>query len=315
MAKKGLTAVLSGEAASLYERLVTTGGLSLNEELSEEVVRDLVDKGFARRRHVGTPMLVPIEPARAIDNALLVLQRDLVERHQMLIQLRDEMHALQGAYLSGEAPAELVRVLTDRGQISALSVELALSARRDVMSIETEHHVTPPDPRSARVPPAEVLERGVSFRNIYSRAALEVPGAEEMVRLSMAGGWDCRVYPSLPMKMVLVDDRAALLPLDPTGMSGAVLMHAPVIVAAMRSYFELVWGRATPLGTRVSKLTPDQDQVLRLVITGMTDVAIARHLGVSERTVRRHVGVLLERLQADNRVALAAVAVREGWVP
>ncbi len=46
----------------------------------------------------------------------------------------------------------------------------------------------------------------------------------------------------------------------------------------------------------------------------MTDGAIARHLGISERTVRRHVGALQERLQASNRVTLATTAVREGWV-
>jgi DNA-binding CsgD family transcriptional regulator len=315
MAKNGLTAILSGKAAALYERLVTGGGLPLTDDHDEEAVRDLVDKGFARRRHVGTPMLVPVEPARAVDNALLVLQQQIIERHQMLIHLRDEMNTLQRAYLSSEAPGEMVHVLTDRAEIGALSVELALSARRDVASVETEHFTTPPDPRSARLPPAEVVERGVTFRNIYSRAALEIPGAAEMVASSVAGGWACRVYPALPMKMVLVDDRAALLPLDPTGMSGAVLVQAPVIVAAMRSYFELLWGRATPLQSGAGKLTADQDQVLRLVITGMTDMAIARHLGVSERTVRRHVGALLERLQADNRVALAAIAVREHWVP
>ncbi len=46
----------------------------------------------------------------------------------------------------------------------------------------------------------------------------------------------------------------------------------------------------------------------------MTDAAVARHLGISERTVRRHVGALLETLGASNRVTLAVTAVRDGWV-
>jgi DNA-binding NarL/FixJ family response regulator len=46
----------------------------------------------------------------------------------------------------------------------------------------------------------------------------------------------------------------------------------------------------------------------------MTDTAIARHLNISDRTVRRHVGALLELLGATNRVSLAVTAVREGWV-
>jgi DNA-binding CsgD family transcriptional regulator len=320
--RSGLAGVLSDEAAALYEQLIETGGLSLTQhpDCSRSVAgRELIDKGFARERHVGTSMFVPVEPTRALDNAILVMQRQILEQHQMLLRLRDEMQALQQTYLSraqsSEEPQGLIRLLTNRAEIGGLSVELCLSAEHDVASIETEHFTRPPDPRSARTLPAEVLERGVRFRNIYSRAALEIPGAQTMLRLSMDAGWECRVHEQLPMKMVLVDDRAALLPLDPTGMEGAVLVRAPVVVAALRMYFELLWTRAVPLNGNPAELSHDQDQVLRLVLTGMTDAAIARHLGISERTVRRHVGVLLERLQAKNRVTLAATAVREGWVP
>lgn len=319
--RTGLTSVLSEEAAKLYERLVATGGLSLVEhpDLDDRPdARELVEKGFARRRFIGAPLFVPVEPARAIDNALIVRQRQLLGEYQLMVRLRDEMTALQQMYQSASPPAaevdELVRVMTDRAEIGALSVELALSARTDVMSLETEHFSRPPDPRSARALPAEVVARGVRFRNVYSRAALEVAGAREMLQLSVEAGWSCRVHPELPMKMVLVDDRAALLPLGPTGMEGALLVRAPVIVAALRGYFELLWAASVPVEGATAKLAPEQDHVLRLVLTGMTDSAIARHLGISERTVRRHVVALQETLRASNRVTLAAAAVREGWV-
>lgn len=116
------------------------------------------------------------------------------------------------------------------------------------------------------------------------------------------------------MKMVLVDEQAALLPLGRTGMEGAMLVRAPVVVAALRGYFELLWSRAVPVEGESADLSAEQGSVLRLVLTGMTDAAIARHLGVSERTVRRHVGTLLDRFGVTNRVALAAAAVREGLV-
>ncbi|MDG6103747.1 helix-turn-helix transcriptional regulator [Dactylosporangium aurantiacum] len=319
--RQGLTGVLSEAAAKLYERLVVSGGLSLVEhpDLDDRPeTRELVEKGFARKRYVGAPLLVPVEPARAIDNALMIRQRQLLDQYQLLVRLRDEMHALQQAYRSASPLApeidELVQVMTDRAEIGALSVELSLSARTDVMSLETEHFSRPPDPRSARTLPAEVVQRGVRLRNIYSRAALEIDGAREMLQLSVEAGWTCRVYPELPMKLVLVDDRAALLPLGPTGMEGALFVRAPVIVAALRGYFELLWAASVPVDGGAVKLAPEQDQVLRLLLTGMTDAAIARHLGISERTVRRHVGALQEALRVNNRVTLAAAAVREGWV-
>src|SRR5207249_2175026 len=108
----------------------------------------------------------------------------------------------------------------------------------------------------------------------------------------------------------------ALLPLDPTGVDGAVLVRAPVIVAALRTFFEMLWSRAVPLrpGSDDGKLTGVQGSVLRLMVAGLTDTAIGRQLGISERTVRRHISTVLELLNVDNRITAAAVAVREGWI-
>lgn len=318
--RTGLSSVLSEPAARLYEGLIVSGGLSLVEhpDLSGSTeARELIDKGFARERYVDAPRLVPVEPIRAVDNAILTKQRQILDQYQSLLHLRDEMQTLQRDYRStliAEDPQDLVQVITDRDEIGALSVELSLSAQYDVSSLETEHFTRPPDPRSARALPVEVVERGVRFRNIYTRAALEVPGAADMLRTSQEAGWQCRVYPHLPMKLVLIDERASLLPLGPTGMEGAVLVRAPVIVATLRTYFELLWSRAVSVDGNPSKVTPEQDQVLRLVLTGMTDGAIARHLSISERTVRRHVQALLEALGATNRVSLAVTAIREGWI-
>lgn len=321
--RTGLVSVLSEPAAGLYERLVVAGALPLDDEtdpVHSAAAAELVDKGFARERHVGVPTLIPVEPARAIDNAIMVRQRQILDQYQMLVGLRDQMHELQRQYRSSSAVsvdvADLVTVVTDRREIGALSVEMVLSAEQDVASLETEHFTKPPDPKSVRTLPAELVARGVRFRNVYSRAVLEdIPGADEMLRSSIASGWNCRVYPELPMKMVVVDQRAALVPLGPTGMEGALVVRAPVVVAALRGYFELLWHRAVPAaGNADGGLPREQDQVLRLLLTGMTDAAIARHLDVSERTVRRHVGALQERLGATNRVTLAVAAVRDGWL-
>lgn len=315
-----LAGVLSPEAAEHYQRLVETGGLALADHPGVQdrpETRELIGKGFARIRYVGTPLLVAVEPARAIDNALIVRQRELLDQVEALIRLRDGAPGLQERYrlaAPGDDTDGPIRVLTDRDEIGALSVELALSARSEVASLETEHFSRPPDPRSARPLPADLVARGVRFRNVYSRAALEVEGAREMLRLSVEAGWSSRAHPDVPMKMVLVDDRAALLPLGATGMEGALLVRAPVVVAALRGYFEMLWAAAVPLDGGAVRLPPEQDQVLRLLLTGMTDGAIARHLGISERTVRRHVGALQEALHAGNRVTLAASAVRQGWV-
>jgi hypothetical protein len=53
------------------------------------------------------------------------------------------------------------------------------------------------------------------------------------------------------MKMKLADQTTALLPLTPTGTAGALVVRAPVIIAALREYFELLWERRPRSSRRV----------------------------------------------------------------
>ena len=55
-------------------------------------------------------------------------------------------------------------------------------------------------------------------------------------------------------------------------------------------------------------LTGREIEVLRLVATGITNAAIAAHLGISERTVDRHVSNIFTKLDLSSRAAATAYA-------
>jgi DNA-binding NarL/FixJ family response regulator len=117
------------------------------------------------------------------------------------------------------------------------------------------------------------------------------------------------------MKMKLADHTTALLPLTPPGTVGALVIRAPVIVAALREYFELLWDRATPLRPERSpvpgsRLTATQQAVLELMAQGLNDAAIARRAGLSTTTVP----AILHRLDVTSRFAAGAAAQRNGWI-
>jgi DNA-binding NarL/FixJ family response regulator len=57
-------------------------------------------------------------------------------------------------------------------------------------------------------------------------------------------------------------------------------------------------------------LTGRELQVLRLVAAGKTNKAIATELSLSERTIDRHVGNILTKLDVPSRAAAAAHAYR-----
>ena len=61
-------------------------------------------------------------------------------------------------------------------------------------------------------------------------------------------------------------------------------------------------------------LTPREREVLTLLSRGMTNKRIAGELGVSEKTVKTHVGRILSKLGVTDRTQAALYAVRAGLI-
>jgi DNA-binding CsgD family transcriptional regulator len=68
--------------------------------------------------------------------------------------------------------------------------------------------------------------------------------------------------------------------------------------------------RSTPVGA--GTLTAREIGVLRLLATGKTNRAIAEVLGISEKTVARHVSNIFTKLDLSSRAEAAAYAFRHG---
>ena len=69
-------------------------------------------------------------------------------------------------------------------------------------------------------------------------------------------------------------------------------------------------GREEP----IDRLTPREREVLILIGRGFPNKLIARELGVSEKTVKAHVGRVLAKLGVTDRTQAAVLAVRAGLV-
>lgn len=62
------------------------------------------------------------------------------------------------------------------------------------------------------------------------------------------------------------------------------------------------------------KLTPREEAVLHLVVTGKTNQAIATELKISEKTIEKYMGTIFTKLNVSSRVEAAVYAVRQGLV-
>ncbi|ACQ78501.1 two component transcriptional regulator, LuxR family [Beutenbergia cavernae DSM 12333] len=69
-----------------------------------------------------------------------------------------------------------------------------------------------------------------------------------------------------------------------------------------------------PHGAAIGRLTEREEEVLRLVAAGMTNAEIAAQLWLGVETVKTHVGNVLAKLGARDRLQAAIVAYESGFV-
>ncbi|RZT15353.1 regulatory LuxR family protein [Kribbella sp. VKM Ac-2569] len=158
-----------------------------------------------------------------------------------------------------------------------------------------------------RLPYVVLATHGVTYRMIYDMASLSEPG--DLVAARSSGC--CRMLRDVPLKLVVVDRRTALLP---TGPDVVVELGPSSLLDALLCLFDLLWRQASPLTPSVSEgpLTADDQQLLSLAAAGLTDQAIARRLGVAQRTVERRMQRILKALDATTRFQAGLRAGQQG---
>ncbi|MEU6201069.1 helix-turn-helix transcriptional regulator [Streptomyces sp. NPDC047061] len=215
-----------------------------------------------------------------------------------------------------EEPSRLIEVASGEGAIAARLEEMYARAEHEVCLFDTPPYLAPPAPQADLQ--ADLLKRGIVSRGLYAASDLEDPNALSRVQNMVELGEQARVLPSVPLKLLVVDGRRAMLPLTSSAAGGycAVVVWHSAVTEALQKFFELAWQQATPLGRPEvgGELSEDEQTLTRLLAAGMKDEAVARHLGVSLRTLRRRVSDLQERLGAASRFQLGLRAAQRGWL-
>jgi DNA-binding CsgD family transcriptional regulator len=319
-----LQGVVPDDLLAAYTRLLDHNGCPHDEAASvlgsPESVEALTDRGMAHIRPDGPampPRLVPAPPDLALLGALAELVRQLVSHQDRLLTGHRRLSELHQTPATGESdrPEQLIKIVTDRDEISRLSYSLINAARHDWLTLDN-YVLEAPVEESTGFTPLPSFEGQVRCRAIYETKCAEHPVGAKTIEAAVQAGEQARLLPRVGMKMKLADEAVALLPLTPTGMSGALLVRSHVIVAALREYFEMLWERAIPFGSASAEapITPAQAQVLQLLAQGLNDDIIARRMNVSPNTVRRHITAAREALGAETRFAAGAAAIRRGWI-
>jgi len=321
--------LITDDVKAFYEQLIDEGGriVPADDPLwSDPVVRAALASGLARRIPRVPPAIHPVGPEAAFAQVLARSQRAMyaaVEEHREIehATIRILRAFVRAASMNGTR--EPCTMVSDRYQATNLFPSLYLSADRLVRSLATgpygeqllQPSSAPYEVSSAYFGPT------AEFRNTGGRTYMvcdseHVKAYFDNVVTGIADGEETRVVPQkLPMKLLVVDDHTALVPLGPYG-HPCLLIRDPRLVATFAGFFDLFWEQGTPWPPTQQQATSKENvtrqRILDALAAGLKDEAIARQLGVSVRTVRRHITTLMHDLGVANRFAAGVAAVRRG---
>ncbi|WNV89554.1 helix-turn-helix domain-containing protein [Umezawaea sp. Da 62-37] len=248
----------------------------------------------------------------------------LVKGQAELERARAAVSQLADEYRGGARrrdSARLVDVVTGAEAIRHRLLSMQREAREEVVWFCRKAPIAMTSPENDEE--AAALARGVRYRAVFETALLEEPGELAEVVDSIRAGLVGRSLPTLPVRLAIADRSIALCPLvtdDATGEPTAALVMQSSLLSALVALFESYWERAIPLrigddaGGADVPLTPDERQLLSLLLAGISDKAIATQLRVSQRTVQRRLQELMQRADAQSRMHLAWRINELGWL-
>ncbi|MDX3850196.1 helix-turn-helix domain-containing protein [Streptomyces sp. AK02-01A] len=287
-----------------------------HDALKGALVR-LEDRGLISRM-AGRPVrYAALPPENAVEVLLLARERD-IQRVRALAQRLADRHRKARA---GRDSTPLIEVITGPDGVARCGQQLFRRAEHEIRGIDAPPYAQTIDGSMVNSSTA-IEDRRVRSRFIHARDAFSRPDATLRIERDIAAGEEVRFLPEAPMKMVLADDQAGLIPLlaTPRVLDSCILVHPSALLDALSALFETLWQHAQPFrpggpaDDEAGEFASEEERrIVSLLATGLPDEAIARQLGVGHRTVQRRVQALLVRLGASSRFQAGVLAASRGW--
>ncbi|MFD3544445.1 LuxR C-terminal-related transcriptional regulator [Streptomyces sp. NPDC058655] len=274
-------------------------------------------------RSVGDPdALVPVPPSVAITAQTYPVEQAILVQQQRLAALRAAMSQVESIYQEARHVGEpTVQRLVGPSVISAALDEATQGTATELL---TAH------PGGGR--PEGILTeslrrvvlaqgRGVVQRTLYQHTVRAHAPTLEYIRTVTEAGVEVRTLDEVFDRLIVCDRSTAFIP-DKGGdrSNHALVIRDVAIVQFFVSVFEHAWERAEPVAFKPDQQRPElltektRLRVLRLMVDGYTDAAIASRLGMSTRTVATHLKKASDMLGSNSRAQLAYFMAQTGFL-
>ncbi len=329
----GEPATLDDLALAAYECSLRHGGFS-EETISRELDIDLPRAAACRERLEEMHLLVslvpslpaiPIDPQVAEVELTAPLEESIHRQRQNISAIHEALRKALQVYHSGsfvQMQGAPIRVLQNPAEVEGELSRVRRHCTREVMvmqpgggrSADSLHEVTD------RV--LDMIRHGVRWRILYQHTARASLATRSYAQKVLAEGGEVRTSNEFAERLFIYDRAVAFVPTArKRGVPpGAAMVTDATLVGFLCRTYDTAWQSAVPFDDGEDR-APHQGAsdvqlaVMRLMAVGLKDEVIARRLGMSTRTCRRHIATLMEQLGVTSRFQAGLEIGRQGLIP
>ncbi|MFD5544397.1 LuxR C-terminal-related transcriptional regulator [Streptomyces sp. NPDC127079] len=291
--------------------------LGLPQERAATTLKRLASLGLVRPVRNAPDEVVVVDPDAVAATLTAPLRSAIRHQEEQLDLIHGKIDRLRDHFFAGRTGNRdfTVEVIPTMQEVRAALNRASAECKEEVVSSQPGG--------SGRVPEAmeealgrdhALLSRNVRMRTLYHHTARFNGPSQAYVAAATALGAEYRTSHELFGRVIIYDKSLAFLP-ERTGSWGGVAVREPTIVGYLHDIFEQYWIRATPFSDAaqdgLEQVAKEIHQtIVTLLAAGLKDESIARRLGMSLRTARRHIADIMEALGADSRFQAGVLAAR-----
>jgi hypothetical protein len=316
-------APVGDEASAVYALAVRAGRISTNagqvaRELGmpaavAQAAIDALKSLHLLREHDESDRrwLIPMDPDVATAALISPIDREVQQRRAAMTHIRQQLGGFLTLYQQSRRADAVHPAIEELHEVDELNGHLYLAAQRctaEFIAFRPNQGILSAGPAGDLLmpPAAEMLERRVRVRLLLQHAVrTDIRARAKLTRL-IVGGAEVRTTAELSRHLMAFDHEVAFLlhAGDQRGTIG-VMIRSPSAVRLLLDLVESTWGAASPYAAKeigYHEVTDNLHRtIIQLLAQGLTDEAVARRLGVSVRTCRRHIANVLRDLDAVSR--------------
>jgi len=303
------------QLTAVYRHAVTQGGiptvgpvaaeLGLAPELVAEVISQLLAQRLLREDVDRPELLVAVDPELAGRLLVSPLEREIYQRRELIAQVQAQTELFRHDYSRTDPPGSAeISQIAGHQQVRGCLQLAGDSCQDEILVLQAGRQDTEDFDELLRLC-EQLLERGVSVRIVCQhRSRADLTTRMKLKKVIDAGG-EVRTASHLPRAAVVFDRTLAVLIGAESEPACASQVRDESVVGFLLDLFGQLWDEATPVACAEAGYAEAADDLQQAIVAmmarGFTDEVLARKLGMSLRTCRRHIAALMRDLDAVSR--------------